>query len=105
MTKNPASWTEALSGVSGNDVILILNARQVDGIDTSWLWDVSFDKLHGKHVVVCGERALDMAYRLHVQGIESEVTATFKEALEKFRSPASVEVLAAYTAFHSLVNA
>ncbi len=105
LTKNPASWTEALSGVSGDDVILILNARQVDGIDTSWLWDVSFDKLHGKRVVVCGERALDMAYRLHVQGIESAVTTSFKEAIEKFNGTSSVEVLAAYTAFHGLVNA
>jgi len=105
LTKNPASWTEALTGVSGDDVILILNARQVDGIDTSWLWDVSFDKLHGKRVVVCGERALDMAYRLHVQGIESTVTENFSEAIEKFSGVTNVEVLAAYTAFHSLVTA
>jgi len=104
LTKNPASWTEALSGVTGEDVILILNARQVDGIDTSWLWDVSFDKLHGKRVVVCGERALDLAYRLHVQGIESTVTGNFSDAIAKFSGASSVEVLAAYTAFHSLVT-
>jgi len=104
LTKNPASWTEALSGVTGEDVILILNARQVDGIDTSWLWDVSFDKLHGKRVVVCGERALDLAYRLHVQGIESTVTGNFSDAIAKFSGANSVEVLAAYTAFHSLVT-
>jgi hypothetical protein len=69
------------------------------------LWDVSFDKLHGKRVVVCGERALDMAYRLHVQGIESTVTENFSEAIEKFSGVTNVEVLAAYTAFHSLVTA
>ena len=66
LTKNPASWTEALQGVTGNNVILVLNAREVDGIDTSWIWDVSYASLAGKKVVVTGERGADLAYRLHV---------------------------------------
>ena len=102
LTKNPASWTEALAGEHKSDVILILNARQVDGIDTSWLWDVSFAALKGKNVIVCGERALDMAYRLHVQGIESVVVETFEQALPLTQSN-EVSVLAAYTAFFGLV--
>lgn len=104
LTKNPASWTEALKSVSGESTILIVNAREVDGIDTSWLWDISFANLSGKHVVVCGERALDIAYRLHVEGIEAEITSTFDQAISKFASGSSVHVLAAYTAFHELVN-
>lgn len=102
LTKNPASWTEALASVSHDDVILVLNARQVDGIDTSWLWDVSFTALKNKRVVVCGERALDIAYRLHVEGIESRVVATFDEALAQSTN-SEVSVLAAYTAFFGLV--
>jgi len=104
LTKNPASWTEALNSVSGNDVVLIVNSREVDGIDTSWLWDISFTQLSGKRIIVCGERALDMAYRLHVEGIEVELTSNFNEAISKFAKGSQVYVLAAYTAFHELVT-
>ena len=104
LTKNPASWTEALKSVTGKNTILIVNAREVDGIDTSWLWDISFNELSGKRVVVCGERALDIAYRLHVEGIEAEIASNFLDAVSKFESGTNVHVLAAYTAFHELVN-
>jgi len=103
LTKNPASWTEALAGITGNNVILVLNAREVDGIDTSWIWDVSYASLAGKKVVVTGERGCDLAYRLHVEGIESTLVDTFDQAIEVF-GVGSVEVLAAYTAFFGLVN-
>ena len=102
LTKNPASWSEALQGELKPEVILVLNARQVDGIDTSWLWDVSFKALKGHTVIVCGERALDMAYRIHVEGIESEVVDNFDEALSKVQGD-TVTVLSAYTAFFELV--
>ena len=104
LTKNPASWNEALKSVTGENVILIVNSREVDGIDTSWLWDISFAGLSAKQVVVCGERALDIAYRLHVQGIAAEITTSFSDAVSKFDSGNDVHVLAAYTAFHELVN-
>jgi lipid II isoglutaminyl synthase (glutamine-hydrolysing) len=103
LTKNPASWTEALQGVAGNNVILVLNAREVDGVDTSWIWDVSYASLAGKKVVVTGERGADLAYRLHVEGVESTLVDTFDEAIAVF-GVGSVEVLAAYTAFFGLVN-
>ncbi len=104
LTKNPASWTEALRGVDSNNVVLILNARQVDGLDTSWLWDVSYASLKGKRVVVCGERGLDMAYRLHVEGIENTLVDTLEEAMSEFPSGSKVSVLAAYTAFFALAS-
>ncbi len=102
LTKNPASWTEALNSNILPDVILILNARQVDGIDTSWLWDVSFAPLKGHRVIVCGERALDMAYRIHVEGVDIEVVDTFAEAINLV-STSEVSVFSAYTAFFELV--
>ena len=104
LTKNPASWAEALRGVDSDDVVLVVNAREVDGIDTSWLWDVSFASLKGKRVVVTGERALDIAYRLHVEGVESEIVDTFEKAIKKFSKGSKVSVLAAYTAFFGLVK-
>jgi len=102
LTKNPASWTEALKAEHHDDVILVLNARQVDGIDTSWLWDVSFKALKDKRVVVCGERALDIAYRLHVEGIQTHLAESFEAALLLTQSR-DISVLAAYTAFFGLV--
>ena len=101
LTKNPASWTEALHADFYHDIILVLNARAVDGIDTSWLWDISFTALKGHNVIVCGERALDMAYRIHVEGIPVQVAANFEAALSL--APGSdVSVLSAYTAFFEL---
>ena len=102
LTKNPASWTEALTGINSHQVILILNAREVDGIDTSWLYDVDFQILQGRKVVVTGERALDMQYRLHVQGIESIAVENFTTAITEFASGEHVQVLSAYTAFFEL---
>ena len=101
LTKNPASWTEALSAEHKSEVILVLNSRQVDGIDTSWLWDVSFKSLKGKKVIVCGERGMDMAYRLHVEGIENTLVNNFDEAMALIKKK-EVSVLAAYTAFFEL---
>ncbi len=102
LTKNPASWTEALKAELHEDVILVLNARQVDGIDTSWLWDVSFAALRGHRVIVCGERALDIAYRIYVEGVQSQTVETFEQALS-LTEGFEVSVLSAYTAFFELV--
>ena len=68
------------------------------------LWDISFDQLTGKQIVVSGERALDIAYRLHVAGIEAEIATDFEAAISKFPTDSAVHVLAAYTAFYELVN-
>ena len=105
LVKNPASWSEALTTIKSENVILILNARQVDGIDTSWLWDVSFEELRGRNVTVCGERAIDLSYRLHVAGINSVLEKNFDQAMAKYESNQQIEVLAAYTAFFSMVSA
>ena len=102
LTKNPASWAEALQSEHKMDVILVVNAREVDGIDTSWLWDVSFAPLEGKRVIVCGERGIDLAYRLHVEGIPSTLVSSFHEAISLTENN-EVSVLSAYTAYFELV--
>ena len=45
-----------------------INARTADGLDTSWLWDVPFERLAGRAVVATGDRRLDLAVRLHYAG-------------------------------------
>lgn len=102
LTKNPASWTEALKSISSDSVILVLNAREVDGIDTSWLFDVSFEILRNRKVVVTGERALDLQYRLHVEGIIAVRVENFEAAVLEFEVGTQIQALTAYTAFFDL---
>jgi UDP-N-acetylmuramyl tripeptide synthase len=66
LAKNPAGWRETLDVLATGDtpVVLVMNAREADGRDLSWLWDVPFERLGGRRVVVCGKRATDLAVRL-----------------------------------------
>ena len=43
-------------GPPGPPVVLSINARIADGLDTSWLWDVPFERLAGRTVVATGDR-------------------------------------------------
>ena len=104
LAKNPASWREVLNSTTSSQVILILNAREVDGYDTSWIWDISFQTLRGKKIVVTGERGLDLYYRLHVEGIDSSYAKNFYETLAHFESAEQIEVIAAYTAYFELAE-
>jgi lipid II isoglutaminyl synthase (glutamine-hydrolysing) len=101
LAKNPESWRECLSQVTSPQVILSVNARGIDGRDTSWLWDVDYSLLKGRQVVCTGERRRDVAYRLSVQGIDVTVADDFAEAVATCDSR-SIEAVASYTAFQDL---
>ncbi|MEU6132991.1 MurT ligase domain-containing protein [Saccharopolyspora sp. NPDC047091] len=103
LAKNPASWLEMLDLVSGHDrpLVLAVNSREADGYDVSWLWDVDFDSLRGRSVLVTGERGLDLAVRLRYAGVRCDVVGTAQEALG--RSGAEPDVIANYTAFRDLL--
>jgi UDP-N-acetylmuramyl tripeptide synthase len=68
LAKNPAGMTEALDIVGDAALIIGINARGVDGRDTSWLYDVPFESLSGRTIGVTGERRDDLALRLHLAG-------------------------------------
>ena len=101
LAKNPESWRETLAALTAENIILSINARGIDGRDTSWLWDIDYRPLVGKRVMCTGDRRLDIAYRLHVQGCDVSVASTFLEAVERLES-ADVEAIAGYTAFQDL---
>ena len=105
LSKNPASWRETLqtSSTGPNDVLLIVNANTQDGKDTSWLWDVDFKILQGRRVLVSGERRVDVAARLTVDGIVHQVVENEIEAAKVFGA-ADADIIASYTAFHRLAN-
>ena len=53
LAKNPAGWTALFdlldeSGSAALPTVLSVNARIADGLDTSWLWDVPFERLRGE---------------------------------------------------------
>lgn len=101
LAKNPESWRVGLTNTSADQVILALNARGIDGRDTSWLWDIDFSKLSGKKIICIGERKLDIAYRLSVQGLSVKVADSFASAVNQFTDQ-KIEAIASYTAFQDL---
>jgi hypothetical protein len=103
LAKNPESWRQALGDVTADQVVLSVNARGIDGRDTSWLWDIDYSALLGKQVVCTGERRLDVAYRLSVQGIDVSVASSFSKAVEAF-STGPLQAIVSYTAFQDLLS-
>jgi len=123
LAKNPAGWTAIFdlldeTGDPKGAVVLSVNARTADGFDTSWLWDVPFERLAGHPVVVTGERRLDLAVRLRYADVEHVVVDDPVDALDHAvatrnggltgatdHDRATVEFLGNYTAFADLRRA
>lgn len=77
LAKNPAGWQSAIGMLDPSAPLIVgLNARVVDGRDTSWLYDVDFSGLAGRRVGVIGERRADLALRLHYAGAIPLVNAS-----------------------------
>lgn len=101
LAKNPAGWLEAFDMAERAPTLLSINARDPDGLDTSWLYDVDFSPLHGRRVLITGDRAMDLAVRLEVNEIEFEHVPSFAKALAII-PPGRLEVIANYTAFQDI---
>jgi UDP-N-acetylmuramyl tripeptide synthase len=101
LAKNPAGWSEALTMVPAEcrQVVIAVNARAADGRDPSWLWDVAFEQLAGRHAVATGERSRDVALRLRYAGVDCLRVDDPAAALTAAATGGPVEVLANYTAF------
>jgi len=119
LAKNPAGWTAIFdlldeSGPGHLPVVLSVNARVADGLDTSWLWDVPFERLSGRAVVATGDRRLDLAVRLRYAEVPCTVVpdplAALDRAVELIPSVGGggtpgmpeIEFLGNYTAFAEL---
>jgi len=103
LAKNPAGWLETFSMIDSPEtpVILAVNALDADGTDTSWLWDVDFERLAGHQVFAMGQRKLDLAVRLDTAGLRFQVVDSLAEAVAA-ASPGRIEVIANYTALQQL---
>jgi UDP-N-acetylmuramyl tripeptide synthase len=104
LAKNPAGWAETLDLLTAtrHPVVIAVNAREADGRDTSWLWDVPFERLRGRSVVAAGERATDLAVRLTYADVPHVRIADPWWAVDLLR-PGHVDLVANYTAFRELV--
>jgi lipid II isoglutaminyl synthase (glutamine-hydrolysing) len=103
LAKNPASWQETLRFIPPPPapVVLVLNARDPDGHDPSWIWDVPFEELGHRPVICTGDRASDLSVRLSYAGIEHEWRPDVDEVLDRLTWP-EVDVIANYSAFQDL---
>ncbi len=119
LAKNPAGWTAVFDlldelGPPRSPLLLSVNARTADGFDTSWLWDVPFERLVGGSVVVTGDRRRDLAVRLRYAEVDHQVVAdplaavdravevAGSEPLPADRPERPVDIIANYTAFADL---
>jgi UDP-N-acetylmuramyl tripeptide synthase len=122
LAKNPAGWTAIFDlldeeASTGRPVVLSVNARTADGFDTSWLWDVPFERLADRVVVATGERRLDLAVRLRYAGVDATVASDPLAAVDQAvarvvdggvngagdaASGSSIDFVGNYTAFADL---
>lgn len=106
LAKNPAGWGEMLDLIDAgpSPLVLAVNARAADGRDTSWLWDVPFERLAGRDVTVTGDRRLDIAVRLHYAGVAYRVAGDVEAAVRGLPDGAAADVVANYTALHDILR-
>lgn len=102
LAKNPAGWSAALDMIEQpRPVLIVINAREADGRDISWLWDVDFGCLAGRTVVVSGERAADLGVRLSYAGVPHRTEPDPLVGLGRL-PVGEADVIANYSAFHAL---
>lgn len=102
LVKNPAGWQETREILEPSAaVLMVVNARQADGADVSWLWDLDLTPLVGRRLAVAGERGADLGVRLSYAGVAHHHAPDPLEALRAL--PAGlVDVVANYSAFLGL---
>lgn len=105
LAKNPAGWVEMLELLSTappRPVVVDFNSQTADGHDPSWIWDVPFERMRGRQVLVTGERKEDMSVRLAYAEVPHSVHASAEAAAAAADEPL-VDVVANYTAFRDLL--
>jgi UDP-N-acetylmuramyl tripeptide synthase len=115
LAKNPTGFNEVLRTAirfgRGTSFLIALNDRIADGQDVSWIWDVDFEQLRdaARHIVVTGDRALDLRVRLKYAEIPAdriEVVPGWGAALQRAAAATpegeTLFVLPTYTAMLEL---
>jgi UDP-N-acetylmuramyl tripeptide synthase len=108
LAKNPVGADELVALLAARqavDLLVVLNDRDIDGRDVSWIWDVDIEALAPvvRTATCSGRRASDAALRLAVAGVPSEVIEVLGPvegglARAAARAEGELVVLANYTA-------
>ncbi|MFC6358505.1 DUF1727 domain-containing protein [Luteococcus peritonei] len=101
LAKNPAGWAESLPLATSDPVVLAMDAVAADGRDMSWLWDVDYEQLAGRHVVCTGPRAHDLAVRLDYAEVEHSIVPDLSAAISG-HPETTLDVISTYTPFQKL---
>lgn len=105
LAKNPAGWVEMmelLNSTQARPVVIDFNSQVADGRDPSWIWDVPFERLAGRQVLVTGGRKEDMSVRLAYADVPHTVHPDAESAADAANEK-MVDVVANYTAFRDLL--
>ena len=113
LVKNPTGANQTLdllrSEPESLDTLVLLNDGVADGEDVSWIWDVEFEHLAPRRLLVGGRRAEDLALRLKYASVapavgDIEVHPGIDPALDAALGwePRRLVVLATYTAMLDL---
>ena len=101
MLKNPAGWTEAIDTALRTDLPLVIYAQPFGPRDTTTIWEVEWERLSGRPVVVSGQRGPDVVACLDSHGVS---TTWLDDPLDAVRmqAPGSVLVACNYSGFRQL---
>lgn len=115
LVKNPTGANEVMKVIERDpdkkNIVIVLNDREQDGTDVSWIWDTFFEKLMNdktSEIICTGLRANDMALRIYYGGWEKNlgVIENMDEAIETgMDKPETTYVIATYTALLPSRNA
>jgi UDP-N-acetylmuramyl tripeptide synthase len=104
LAKNPAGWAATLPLLEqASSLLLVVSAHEADGRDTSWLWDVPFERLPVRPTVASGESAADLGLRLSYAEREHRTEPDPIAAL-RLLPAGEVHIVANYTAFDRLIH-
>ncbi len=108
LAKNPTGFTEVLRTLfianTPRHLLLALNDNAADGHDISWIWDVDFEQLTGRELVltISGTRADDLAVRLKYAGVsgtvEGDLPAAITQAINATPPGETLYIVPTYTA-------
>ena len=84
LAKNPVGLDEVLSLLSGRppfDLLMLLNDRDIDGRDVSWIWDGDVEAIAGsiRSATCGGTRGADAAMRLDYAGVDPDAIELIAE--------------------------
>ena len=114
LIKNPTGANEVMKVIEEDTaektILIVLNDREQDGTDISWIYDTFFEKLmkdETKHMIISGARCYDMAVRLKYGGWKQgiEIHEDMEESVKALLNSSShMYVIATYTALQPVRN-